>query len=140
MTPLVSLLIYFVVLSSWICLFLLLTEDTPDKNPKNPPSSTPAKRSNSMSSVSLVRPISSPSMMSSQKEPPSITRDPKYPGTNSFTRDGLASLTYYETNEDVFWTASPIMFALTGPRVAAQILAPSFTAMKERYTANNLNV
>lgn len=102
------------------------------KPTKGPVTSTPTKRSNSLSSISpaALSPVSSPSNRIEPRSPP---KEPSYTRSASLTHDGWSDLREYESNDEILWSASPMMFALTGPKVAAQLLAPSFTAMKERY-------
>ncbi|XP_071809525.1 uncharacterized protein [Asterias amurensis] len=104
--------------------------DAPAVKPtRGPATSTPTKRSASLSSLppAVVSPVSSPT---SRTEPFPTPREPGYSRSVSLTQEGWAGSREYESNEENFWAASPMMFALTGPKVAAQLLAPSFTAMK----------
>ncbi|XP_033645759.1 uncharacterized protein LOC117305115 isoform X2 [Asterias rubens] len=104
--------------------------DAPAVKPtRGPATSTPTKRSASLSSLppAVVSPVSSPT---SRTEPFPTSREPGYSRSVSLTQEGWAGSREYESNEENFWAASPMMFALTGPKVAAQLLAPSFTAMK----------
>ena len=131
---------------SWklLNLFLFLSNlyqisDAPAVKPtRGPATSTPTKRSASLSSLppAVVSPVSSPT---SRTEPFPTSREPGYSRSVSLTQEGWAGSREYESNEENFWAASPMMFALTGPKVAAQLLAPSFTAMKVRYVKKVLN-
>ncbi|XP_022082544.1 uncharacterized protein LOC110974905 isoform X2 [Acanthaster planci] len=95
---------------------------------RSPVTSTPIKRSQSFSSqpASQLSPTPTPTKRSSQ-----LDQGADSPQLNSFGSESMVGTGLFDPGEDMFWGGSSMMFTMTGPKLAAQFLGPSLSAVKE---------
>ncbi|XP_038050314.1 uncharacterized protein LOC119723629 isoform X2 [Patiria miniata] len=107
-------------------------KDPSKQQARNPPTSTPTKRSQSLTPDPTLpqSPTSVPSKRTSQPEiPPHIQMD--FLRSSSFSTEPMGGLGTFNSSEEMFLGGPSMMFSMAGPKLAAQFFAPSFSAVKE---------